>query len=109
MIPEGNPRIRDVLRALLSFGGSNLVEPDALRLRKVKTSNNSTNSNTRYCWLESLDRELFVWFQSEDKLEKLEVRRKARIEKFELDEGSQPCHPPFRIADARALPAAHPQ
>ena len=28
----------------------------------------------RYCWLELFDRELFVWFQQEDKLEKLELR-----------------------------------
>ena len=36
-----------------------------------------------------LDRELLVSFKSEDKL------AKARIEKFELDEGFQPHHPPF--------------
>ena len=28
----------------------------------------------RYCWLEWLDRELFVYFQQEKKLEKLELR-----------------------------------
>ena len=60
----------------------------------------------RYCCLELLDRELFVRFQREDKLEKLGSRnlssssnwtiwaRKARMEKFDLDEGLQPYPPP---------------
>ena len=45
----------------------------------------------RCCCLELLDRELLVYFQEKDKLEKLESRNLSSMRGF------QPYHPPFRV------------